>query len=237
MRVIVAIDIIDAKCVRLTRGDFSTKKIYNEDPLEVAREIEDAGLRYLHLVDLDGAREKRIINYRILEKISSKTSLIIDFGGGLRSDDDTRAAFNSGASQITAGSVAVTAPELFIKWLSVYGNERIILGADCRDRKISISGWTESVEEDVKEFISRYSDLGVKYTICTEVEKDGMLKGPSTKLYKEILGEIRINLIASGGISSLKDLENLKEAGCEGAITGKAVYEGKIKLKELRDIC
>ena len=237
MRVIVAIDIIDGKCVRLTRGDFSTKKIYNEDPLEVAREIEDAGLRYLHLVDLDGAREKRIINYRILEKISSKTSLIIDFGGGIRSDDDTRAAFNSGASQITAGSVAVTAPELFIKWLSVYGNDRIILGADCRDRKISISGWTESVEEDVKEFISRYSDLGVKYTICTEVEKDGMLKGPSTKLYKEILGEIRINLIASGGISSLKDLENLKEAGCEGAITGKAVYEGKIILKELREIC
>jgi phosphoribosylformimino-5-aminoimidazole carboxamide ribotide isomerase len=237
MRVIVAIDIIDGKCVRLTQGDFSTKKIYNEDPMEVAREIEDAGLRYLHLVDLDGAREKRIVNYRILEKISSKTSLIIDFGGGIRSDDDIRAAFSSGASQVSAGSIAVTAPEMFIKWLSVYGNDRIILGADCRDRKISISGWTESVEEDVKDFISRYSDLGVKYTICTEVEKDGMLKGPSTGLYKEILGEVRINLIASGGISSLKDLEYIKEAGCEGAITGKAVYEGKIKLKELRDIC
>lgn len=237
MRVIVAIDIIDGKCVRLTRGDFSTKKIYNEDPMEVAREIEDAGLRYLHLVDLDGAREKRIVNYRILEKISSKTSLIIDFGGGIRSDDDIRAAFNSGAGQVTVGSIAVTVPELFIKWLSVYGNDRIILGADCRDRKISISGWTVSVEEDVKDFISRYSDLGVKYTICTEVEKDGMLKGPSTELYKEILGEVRINLIASGGISSIKDIEDIKAAGCEGAITGKAVYEGKIKLKELRDIC
>ncbi len=237
MRVIVAIDIIDEKCVRLTRGDFSTKKIYNEDPLEVAMEIEDAGLRYLHLVDLDGTREKKIVNYRILEKISAKTSLIIDFGGGIRSDNDIRAAFNSGAVQVTAGSVAVTAPEMFIKWLSVYGNEKIILGADCRDRKISISGWTESVEEDVKEFISRYNDLGVKYTICTEVEKDGMLKGPSTELYKEILGEVRINLIASGGISSLKDIEDIRKAGCEGVITGKAVYEGKIKLKELRDIC
>lgn len=237
MRVIVAIDIIDGKCVRLTQGDFNTKKIYNEDPLEVAREIEDAGLRYLHLVDLDGTREKRIVNYRILEKISSKTNLIIDFGGGIRSDDDIRAAFNSGAAQVTAGSIAVTAPELFIKWLSVYGNDRIILGADCRERKISISGWTESVDEDVKEFISRYNDLGVKYTICTEVEKDGMLKGPSTELYKEILGEVRINLIASGGISSIKDLEDVKEAGCEGAITGKAVYEGKIKLKELRYLC
>jgi len=237
MRVIVAIDIIDGKCVRLTRGDFSTKKIYNEDPLEVAMEIEDAGLRYLHLVDLDGTREKKIVNYRILEKISAKTSLIIDFGGGIRSDNDIRAAFNSGAVQVTAGSVAVTAPEMFIKWLSVYGNEKIILGADCRDRKISISGWTESVEEDVKEFISRYNDLGVKYTICTEVEKDGMLKGPSTELYKEILGEVRINLIASGGISSLKDIEDIRKAGCEGVITGKAVYEGKIKLKELRDIC
>lgn len=237
MRVIVAIDIIDGKCVRLTRGDFNTKKIYNEDPLEVAREIEDAGLRYLHLVDLDGTREKKIVNHRILEKISSKTNLIIDFGGGIRSDDDIRAAFNSGAAQVTAGSIAVTAPELFIKWLSVYGNDRIILGADCRERKISISGWTESVDEDVKEFISRYNDLGVKYTICTEVEKDGMLKGPSTELYKEILGEVRINLIASGGISSIKDLEDVKEAGCEGAITGKAVYEGKIKLKELRYLC
>lgn len=237
MRVIVAIDLIDGKCVRLTRGDFSTKKIYNEDPLEVAREIEDSGLKYLHLVDLDGTREKKIVNYRILEKISTKTNLIIDFGGGIRSDDDIRAAFNSGAAQVTAGSVAVINPEMFIKWLSLYGNEKIILGADCRNRKISISGWTESVEEDVKDFISRYNDLGVKYTICTEVEKDGMLKGPSTGLYKEILNEVRINLIASGGISSLKDIEDIREAGCEGVITGKAVYEGKIKLKELIDIC
>ena len=237
MRVIIAIDIIDGKCVRLTRGDFATKKIYNEDPLEVAREIEDNGLRYLHLVDLDGAREKKIINYRILEKISAKTSLITDIGGGIRSDDDIRAAFSSGAKQVTAGSIAVIAPEMFVKWLSVFGNDRIILGADCKDRKVAVSGWSESVEEDIKDFISRYCDLGVKYTICTDVEKDGMLKGPSTELYREILDDTRISLIASGGISSLKDLEDIKEAGCEGAIIGKAVYEGRIKLNELRDIC
>jgi phosphoribosylformimino-5-aminoimidazole carboxamide ribotide isomerase len=237
MRIIVAIDIIGGKCVRLTRGDFSTKKIYNEDPLEVAMEIEDNGLRYLHLVDLDGTREKKIVNYRILEKISSKTALTIDFGGGIRSDDDIRAAFNSGAAQVTAGSIAVNDPELFKRWLSAYGNDRIILGADCRNRKISISGWTESAGEDVKDFISRHSEMGVKYTVCTEVEKDGMLKGPSADLYKEILEDTRINLIASGGISSLKDVEDIKAIGCEGAIIGKAVYEGKIKLKELRDIC
>ena len=237
MRVIVAIDIIDGKCVRLTQGDFGTKKIYSEDPVDVARKIEDAGVKYLHLVDLDGAKEKRIVNHRILEKISVKTGLVIDFGGGIRSDDDIKAAFSSGAKQVTAGGIAVIDPEMFVKWLSVFGNERIILGADCKERKVAISGWTESVEEDVKDFISRYGDLGVKYTICTEVEKDGMLKGPSTDLYKEILGNISINLIASGGISSLKDLEDIKEAGCEGAIIGKAVYEGKIKLKELRDIC
>jgi phosphoribosylformimino-5-aminoimidazole carboxamide ribotide isomerase len=237
MRVIIAIDIIDGKCVRLTRGDFATKKIYNEDPLEVAMEIKDNGISYLHLVDLDGAREKKIINYRILEKISSKTGLIIDFGGGIRSDDDIRAAFNSGAKQVTAGSIAVTAPEMFMKWLSVFGNDRIILGADCKERKVAISGWSESGEEDIKDFISRYSGLGVKYTVCTDVERDGMLKGPSTDLYREILEEVKINLIASGGISSLKDLEDIKEAGCEGAIIGKAVYEGKIKLKELSAIC
>jgi len=237
MRIIVAIDIIDGKCVRLTRGDYSTKKIYNEDPLEVAREIEDNGIRFLHLVDLDGAKEKRIINYKILEKISAGTSLTIDFGGGIRSETDIRAAFNSGAMQVTAGSIAVTDPDLFRRWLQVYGNEKLILGADCKGRKVSISGWAESVNKDIKDFISDYVAGGVRFTICTDIERDGMLAGPSAELYEEILRDVNVNLIASGGISSINDLEKIKITGCEGVIIGKAVYEGRIKLKELRDIC
>jgi phosphoribosylformimino-5-aminoimidazole carboxamide ribotide isomerase len=237
MRIIVAIDLLEGKCVRLTRGDFGTQKVYNEDPLEVAREIEDNGIRYLHLVDLDGARDKRIINYKILEKISVRTRLSIDFGGGIRSDEDLRIAFFSGAKQVTAGSIAVTAPDLVMKWISEYGNDRIILGADCRDRKVRTGGWTENTEEDVTDFISKYYLKGVKYCICTDIEKDGMMTGPSTELYKEIMGAVKINLIASGGISSLKDLQEINEIGCEGSIIGKAVYEGKIKLRQLRDIC
>ena len=237
MRIIIAIDILGGKCVRLTRGDYGTKKIYNEDPLEAAREIEDNGIRYLHLVDLDGAREKKIINYKILEKISLKTGLSIDFGGGIRSDEDIRIAFNAGAKQVTGGSIAITGQDLFLEWLRSYGNEKIILGADCRNRKVTISGWTETSDEDVTDFISRYYAEGVKYTICTDADRDGMMTGPSTDLYKEILGAVKISLIASGGIASLKDMEEIKAAGCEGAIIGKAVYEGKIKLKELRDLC
>lgn len=237
MRVIIAIDIIDGKCVRLAKGDFGTKKIYNEDPLEVAREIEDNGIRYLHLVDLDGAREKRIINHRVLENIAGKTDLIIDFGGGIRSDNDVRAAFNSGARQITAGSIAATDPELFLKWLAESGNEKIILGADFKNRKVAVSGWSESVAKDIKDYIRDYASKGVKYTVCTDIERDGMLSGPSTELYKEITGEVDINLIASGGIASLKDLDDIREAGCEGVIIGKAIYEGRIKLRELRDLC
>ena len=237
MRVIIAIDILDGKCVRLTRGDYGTRKIYNEDPIEVAGKIEDSGIKYLHLVDLDGAREKRIINYKILEKISLRTGLSIDFGGGIRSDEDIRIAFSSGAVQVTAGSLAVTDPDMLLKWLSQFGNEKIILGADCRDRKVTISGWTETSEEIITDFISRYVSKGVKYSICTDVDRDGMMAGPATELYKEILEAVKINLIASGGISSLKDLDEMKETGCEGAIVGKAIYEGKIKLKELRDVC
>jgi phosphoribosylformimino-5-aminoimidazole carboxamide ribotide isomerase len=237
MRIIVAIDILGGKCVRLTRGDYGTKKIYNEDPLDFAKEIEANGIRYLHLVDLDGARDKKIINYTILEKISSRTGLLIDFGGGIRSDDDLRIAFNSGAKQITAGSIAITAPDLFLDWLTRFGNEKIILGADCKDRKISTAGWSETSDEDVIEFISRYLAKGIKYAICTDIERDGMLTGPSTDLYREILATVKIDLIASGGITSLKDLEELAATGCEGAIIGKAIYEGKIKLKELRDLC
>lgn len=237
MRIIVAIDILDGKCVRLTRGDYRTKKIYNENPLEVAKEIEDNGLNYIHLVDLDGAKNKKIINYKVLEQISSKTSLTIDFGGGIRSDEDLKIAFSSGAKQVTAGSIAVSDPPLFMKWLNKFGNEQIILGADCIDRKIAINGWNEDSEENIISFITDYCSKGAKYVICTDIEKDGMLSGPATELYKEIMGSVKVDLIASGGITSFKDIEDLAEAGCEGAIIGKAVYEGKITLKELRRLC
>lgn len=237
MRIIIALDIIGGKCVRLTRGDFNTKKIYNEDPLEVAKAVEDNGLKYIHMVDLDGAREKRVINYRILEKISEKTGLSIDFGGGIRSDDDLRIAFNSGASQVTGGSIAVTSPEVFIGWLNSYGPEKIILGADSRERKIVTEGWSESSDNDLINFISDYATNGVRYVICTDVDKDGMLEGPATELYSEILSMAKINLIASGGITSANDLEKLDSAGCEGAIVGKAIFEGKIKLKDLKKLC
>ncbi len=237
MRIIVAIDIIGGKCVRLTKGDYATKKIYNEDPLEVAKEIEDNGLKYLHLVDLDGAKNKKITNYKVLELIAARTGLSIDFGGGLRTDDDLKIAFNSGARQITGGSIAINSPEKFLEWLSVFGNEKIILGADCRNRKIATDGWAEKSEEDVLNFISRYHSEGILYSICTDVDKDGMLKGPATELYKEILNSVKVKLVASGGITTMKDIEDLTEAGCEGAIIGKAVYEGKITLKELGKLC
>jgi phosphoribosylformimino-5-aminoimidazole carboxamide ribotide isomerase len=237
MRIIVAIDIIDGKCVRLTRGDFSTKKVYNKDPLEIALEIEDNGINYLHLVDLEGAKNKKIENLKILEKIAWKTKLKIDFGGGLRSYDDLITVFNAGARQVTAGSVAVNEPHVFIEWLSKLGQEKLILGADCIDRKISTGGWLENTDKEIISFISEYKSKGVKYTICTDIKKDGMLQGPSTKLYKEILDAVKINLIASGGISSLKNIEEVQAAGCEGVIIGKAVYEGKISLKELGKLC
>jgi phosphoribosylformimino-5-aminoimidazole carboxamide ribotide isomerase len=237
MRIIVALDIIDGKCVRLTRGDFKTKKVYNEDPLDVARLVEDNGIKYLHLVDLDGAINKKIGNIKVLEKISAKTSLKIDFGGGLRSYEDLITVINAGARQVTAGSVAVTDPQLFMEWLTKLGQEKLILGADCIDRKISTDGWLTSSDKDVISFISYYRSRGVKYTICTDIKKDGMLQGPSLALYKEILGSIKINLIASGGISSVNDIKLLRDAGCEGAIIGKAVYEGKLTLKELGELC
>jgi phosphoribosylformimino-5-aminoimidazole carboxamide ribotide isomerase len=237
MRIIVALDIIGGKCVRLTRGDFNTKKIYNENPVEVARQIEDNGLNYLHLVDLDGARNKKIENIKVLEKIAGKTNLKIDFGGGLRLYEDLITVFNAGARQVTAGSIAVTDPRLFVEWLSKLGQEKLILGADCINRKVSTGGWLEKSDKDIISFISEYKSQGVKYAICTDIKKDGMLQGPSTTLYKEILGKIKINLIASGGITSIKDLEDLREAGCDGAIIGKAVYEGKLSLNELGKQC
>jgi phosphoribosylformimino-5-aminoimidazole carboxamide ribotide isomerase len=237
MRIIAAIDIIEGKCVRLTRGDFITKKVYNEDPLEVALQIEDSGIKYLHLVDLDGAKNKKIANIKVLEKIAWKTRLKIDFGGGLRTYEDLMTVFNAGARQATAGSIALTNPNLFIEWLTKLGQEKLILGADCIDRKVSTGAWLEKSDKEIISFISEYRSKGVKYTICTDIKKDGMLQGPSTALYKEILDSVKINLIASGGISSIRDIEDIREAGCEGVIIGKAVYEGRITLNELGKLC
>ncbi len=237
MRIIPAIDIIDGKCVRLSKGDYDTKKIYNENPLEVAKSFEDAGIQYLHLVDLDGAKAKHIVNHKVLEQISNNTGLKVDFGGGLKSNEDLRIAFDCGAQQITGGSIAAQNRELFLEWLQTYGADKIILGADCMNRKIATNGWLESSELDVLKFIQAYEKEGITNVICTDISKDGMLAGASNELYTEILGETNINLIASGGVSSMKDLEDLIEIGCEGAIVGKAIYEGNISLKELERLC
>lgn len=237
MRIIPAIDIIDGKCVRLTKGDYATQKIYNENPLEVAKEFEANGIHYLHLVDLDGAKSKHIVNYKVLETIAKKTSLKIDFGGGIKSDADVKIAFENGASQITGGSIAVQNPSVFLEWLQKYGSEKIILGADANNRKIATQGWLESSEKDVVEFIAEYEQKGISYVVCTDIAKDGMLQGTSNELNQEILQKTNVKLIASGGVSSLDDLIKLKEIGCEGAIVGKAIYEGKITLKELRKLC
>lgn len=234
MRIIPAIDIINGKCVRLTQGNYSTEKVYREDPLDAAKEYEDIGIQFLHVVDLDGAKSNRIINYKTLYKIASQTSLKIDFGGGLKSDEDLKIAFENGASQITGGSIAVKNQELFLSWLSTFGSDKIILGADCNHRMIATQGWTESSSFEVVDFIKEYENKGIRYVICTDISKDGTLKGPSTDLYNEILQSSSINLIASGGVSSLDDLHMLKKIGCEGAIIGKAIYEGKIKLNELK---
>ena len=237
MRIIPAIDIIGGSCVRLTGGDYSSVKVYGSDPIEMALRFEDLGFRYLHLVDLDGAKEKKVINHKILRAVAAGTSLQVDFGGGIQSDEDIRAAFESGAAAVNIGSVAARNPELFLRWLEEYGSSRIILSADCRGRKIVTSAWSESTGTDVVDYISAYYEKGVRYTACTDVTRDGMLNGPSLDLYREIMGKIPVSLIASGGVSAMKDVEMLKEAGCEGAIIGKAVYEGKIDLKELSQLC
>ncbi len=237
MKLIPAIDIIGGKCVRLTKGDYGTKKIYNENPLEVAKSFEDNGISYLHLVDLDGARSNRIINYKVLEKLAIKTNLCIDFGGGIKSDEDIAIAFDSGASKITAGSVAVQKRALVEDWIRRFGAEKIILGADCKERMIATNGWLKSSEMDVIEFINSYKKTGISEVICTDISKDGMLQGPATELYREIQDKTDIDLIASGGVSSMDDLYLLIELGCSGAIIGKAIYEGKITLKQLRELC
>jgi phosphoribosylformimino-5-aminoimidazole carboxamide ribotide isomerase len=234
IQVIPAIDIIDGKCVRLTQGDYGQKKIYNEDPAEVAKEFEDAGIKRLHLVDLDGAKEKRIINHKVLEKIANSTDLIIDFGGGIQSDVDIQKAFDFGAKMITGGSIAVKNQEMFLGWLERYGPEKIILGADAKDEKIAISGWQESTEVSVFDFIQEYLKKGIKYTISTDVAKDGLLQGPSFDLYEKMQVKFSdLHIIASGGVSEMKDLEKLNDQGVFGVIVGKAIYEGKISLKEL----
>jgi len=237
MRIIPAIDIIDGKCVRLTKGDYETKRIYNENPLEVAKEFEAHGIEFLHLVDLDGAKSSRIVNDKILEKIASNTNLKVDFGGGLKSTEDVKTAFEAGASQITGGSIAVRNPDLFESWLNEFGAQKIILGADCLNRMIATNGWLKSSELDVIDFIQSYEVKGIEQVICTDISKDGMLAGASNDLYKEILDKTEIKLIASGGVSSIQDLVQLKQIGCEGAILGKAIYEGNISLKELEKLC
>ena len=233
MRILPAIDIIDGKCVRLSKGDYKTKKIYNESPLEVAKAFEDHGIKHLHLVDLDGAKSKHIVNYKVLETLALKTSLQIDFGGGLKSDSDLNIAFESGASQITGGSIAVKSPEIFISWIKTYGPEKIILGADVKGIHIATNGWIETSDQTLFEFIKHYQSNGIEYVICTDISKDGTLEGPAFELYKNILAETEVKLIASGGISKFEELPKLQELGCEGIIIGKAIYENRISLKQL----
>jgi len=234
MHPIPAIDIIDGKCVRLTQGDYQQKKVYNEDPLEVAKAYEAHGLQRLHLVDLDGAKAKRIVNYKVLERLAARTNLHIDFGGGLKSDDDLRIAFECGAQQVTGGTIAVKDPKRFEQWLQRYGGERIILGSDVKDGKIAVSGWQEQSEQELFPFLEAYIEKGVTYTICTDVSKDGLLQGTAMELYKNIRQTFPgLQLIASGGITRLEELEELRAIGCHGAIIGKAIYEGHITLPEL----
>lgn len=256
MRIIPAIDIIEGKCVRLSKGDYNTKIIYNANPLEVAKMFEAHGIQYLHLVDLDGAKSSQIVNHKILEQIASKTKLKIDFGGGLKSDADLKIAFESGANQITGGSIAVKNREIFEKWIADYGADKIILGADANNEKVAVSGWLEDSNEDLIPFIQNYQSKGIQYVICTDIAKDGMLEGPSFELYKKIIDQCSVTssqpvhqvgaveklseangvkLIASGGISTFAELPKLAEMGCEGTIIGKAIYEHKIRMKELEN--
>ena len=232
--IIPAIDLIDAKCVRLSQGDYNKKTVYNENPLEVAKMFEGAGITRLHLVDLDGAKAKHIVNYKVLETISSKTNLVVDFGGGLKSDEDLKIAFESGAKMVTGGSIAVKDRETFLSWIENYGTEKIILGADAKDKMIAVSGWQEVSELSILEFIESYTTQGIQKVISTDIARDGMLTGPSIELYQEIMAKFEgLELIASGGIANMSDIHELNKMGVPGVITGKAIYEGKIKLTEI----
>ena len=233
-QIIPAIDLIDGKCVRLTQGDYTQKKVYNENPVEVAKMFEDAGIKRLHLVDLDGAKQKKIVNAKVLEKIASQTNLSIDFGGGIQSDIDIRLAFDCGAKQVTGGSIAVKNPDLFDSWLATYGGDKIILGADARNEKIAVSGWEEETSVWVYDFLEKYIAKGVKYTISTDVAKDGLLQGPSFDLYQKMKAQFSdLQIIASGGVSNMKDIEDLASMNLYGVIVGKAIYEGRVSLKDL----
>lgn len=237
MIIIPAIDIIEGKCVRLTQGDYAQKKVYNENPLEVAKQFEDAGISRLHLVDLDGAKEGRIINWKVLEEIAGKTALTIDFGGGIKAEKDIEIIFNSGGAIATVGSIAVKEPETFYQWLKKYGGEKILLGADVKGENISIHGWTEQTEINIFDFLKQNIEEGLQQAFCTDISKDGLLQGPATDLYKKIIEKFpSLKFMASGGITSVDDLIQLKDIGCSGAIVGKAIYEGKIKLNELIQI-
>lgn len=236
MKIIPAIDIINGKCVRLSKGNYATKKIYNEKPLEVAKSFEAHGITNLHLVDLDGAKAGQIINYKILQDLAAKTNLKIDFGGGLKTNKDVEIAFECGANQITGGSIAVKNPSLFEEWIQRFGSEKIILGADVSNGKIAISGWQEESTEELIPFIKKFQTKGIQSVICTDIAKDGMLEGPSFELYKTILSEVKtIKLIASGGVSTFSELPKLAELGCHGVIIGKAIYENRISLKQLEN--
>jgi len=235
IEIIPAIDIIGGKCVRLSKGDYDTKKVYNENPEEVAKAFEDNGIKRLHIVDLDGAKAKHIVNYKVLEKVANNTDLVIDFGGGIKSDEDLRIAFNSGAQMITGGSIALKEPDKFKGWISKYTPERVILGADAKDKKIAINGWQENTETDLTTYLDGYIKEGITKVICTDIEKDGMLQGPSTSLYKEILAQFpKLYLIASGGIGNIDDIKDLEDARIPAVIFGKAIYEGRIQLKDLQ---
>ncbi len=234
MQIIPAIDIIDGKCVRLTQGDYAQKTIYNENPLEVALAFEDAGLERLHLVDLDGARAGKVTNWKVLEMIAGKTKLSIDFGGGIKQEEDVSIVFNSGAQWATIGSLAVKDEVRFVQWLQTYGAARFLLGADVKDEKIAIGGWLETTDIWILDFIQRYMDHGIQQLFCTDVSKDGKLEGPSLELYRRIIEQFpALHFIASGGVSSMQDIEALQQAGCAGAIVGKAIYENRITLQEL----
>jgi len=235
MKIIPAIDIIDGKCVRLTKGDYAQKKVYADDPAEVARMFEDNGIKHLHVVDLDGAKSKHIVNLEVLQKITSSTRLIVDFGGGVKSDEDIQKAFRAGASMVTGGSVAVREPDIFSQWLKNYGSEKIILGADIKGRNIAVGGWLETSNEDIFQFIEHYRKKSVKFVICTDIERDGVLNGPAIELYKDLITDFpEINLIASGGVGSMDDVEKLAETGVWGVIIGKAIYEGRIQINDLK---
>ena len=234
IELIPAIDIIDGKCVRLTKGDYDTKKIYNEDPVSVAKEFEAHGIRRLHVVDLDGARSKHIVNDKVLQRIARETNLVIDFGGGIKTDEDVARAFEAGAHMITIGSIAVTDPERSMEWLHKYGPEHIVLGADVRNGRVSINGWKEDSQEELIPFLDRYLSEGMRNVLCTDISKDGMLQGPSIALYRQVMEHYPdCHLIASGGVSSMDDIRALEAAGIPAVVFGKAIYEGKIKLEEL----